>query len=128
MWDYHGGDNQLWYWDPNEVAIRSKKYPNKVIDLHMADFNRHGWGKIYLHEWNEGSNQKWRLEGDRLISHFKNLHLDIYGGKRENGTGVGGYPNKAQNGHNQKWMLSTDLKFDNHFYGVAHPKTMMSPE
>ena len=77
MWDYHGGDNQLWYWDPNGVAIRSKKYPNKVIDLHMDDFNKHGWGKIYLHEWNGGKNQKWRLEGDRLISHFKNVHLDI---------------------------------------------------
>ena len=75
----------------------------------MDDFNKHGWGKIYLHEWNGAKNQKWRLEGDRLISHFKNLHLDIYGGKRDNGTGVGGYSHT--NGQNQKWSLETRFGF-----------------
>ena len=29
MWEYHGEDNQLWFWD--DENIRSKKFPDKVL-------------------------------------------------------------------------------------------------
>ena len=31
LWDYNGGDNQLWFWDGRDRDIlRNKKFPNKV--------------------------------------------------------------------------------------------------
>ena len=31
IWDYNGGDNQLWFWDPsNGHFLRNKAFPNKV--------------------------------------------------------------------------------------------------
>lgn len=94
LWDYHGGDSQLWYWNPNGLSIHSKMYPDKVLDLHVNDYYRDGWGKIYLHPFNNGTNQKWHLKGDRIVSLFKNLHLDIYANDTNNGASVGGYQKK----------------------------------
>ena len=34
IWDYNGGDNQLWFWDPsNGHFLRNKAFPNKVQSL-----------------------------------------------------------------------------------------------
>ena len=31
LWDQNNGDNQLWYWDPNDSQIlRNKAFPDKV--------------------------------------------------------------------------------------------------
>ena len=31
LWDFNGGDNQLWFWDGRDRDIlRNKKFPNKV--------------------------------------------------------------------------------------------------
>ena len=45
MHDYHGGDNQLWFWDGQ--SIRSKKYPSKVFDLHVGDYLQMLGGNIF---------------------------------------------------------------------------------
>ena len=66
MWDYHGQDHQLWFWD--DECIRSKKYPEKVLDLYMSDYVIDGWGKVYLGSYNAGENQKWNVENGRLVS------------------------------------------------------------
>ena len=34
IWEYHGQDNQLWLWDDD--SIRSKKIPNKVLQVERA--------------------------------------------------------------------------------------------
>ena len=32
LWEAHGGDNQLWYWDGiDRDILRNKMFPNKVI-------------------------------------------------------------------------------------------------
>lgn len=36
MWTYSATDNQLWYWEKD--SIRSKKYPEKVLILDIANF------------------------------------------------------------------------------------------
>ena len=30
LWESHGGDNQLWFWDDGGDILRNKKHPNKV--------------------------------------------------------------------------------------------------
>ena len=33
LWEKHGGDNQLWFWDnQNQGVLRNKQLPNRVLD------------------------------------------------------------------------------------------------
>ena len=75
FWTYRGSDNQLWFWDDD--LIRSKLYPDKVLDLHVSDFENHGWGKVYLNPYNNGSNQHWKMENESIVCTYANLHLEI---------------------------------------------------
>eukprot|EP00092_Neocalanus_flemingeri_P024410 GFUD01026466.1.p1 GENE.GFUD01026466.1~~GFUD01026466.1.p1 ORF type:complete len:861 (-),score=144.54 GFUD01026466.1:72-2480(-) len=99
MWSYHGKDHQLWFWDGD--FIRSKKYPEKCIDLHKADFERYSWGRIYLGDCHGGENLKWKINEDELVSFYKDMRLDIY--SRSNPK-IGGY--RRTNNDYQKWTFS----------------------
>ena len=36
LWEYHGGDNQLWYWDgPEKDILRNKMFHTKVRYFHI---------------------------------------------------------------------------------------------
>ena len=101
LWDFNGGDNQLWFWDGE--LLRNKHFPNKVLDFHWADYQRDSWGKVYLHDLNGGLNQKWQVSGEEIISKHNSLRLDAYGSGIQNGTKVGGY--KRTGNSNQKWII-----------------------
>ena len=103
IWKYHGGDNQLWFWDND--SIRSKKYPDKVLDLHMNNFRENGWGKVYLFTYNGGNNQKWKIDMNNIISEYDNLYLDVKDDSTNSGAPVGGYPSNGN--ANQQWIITT---------------------
>ena len=118
LWDKHGGDNQLWFWyGQDRDVLKNKKFPNKVLDFHWGDYQKHGWGKVYLHEFNGGWNQKWQFDGRELVCKgFRNkmvhdLRLDVNGGAINNGAKVGVY---QKNGNaNQRWQLQGKHDFLN---------------
>lgn len=103
IWNYHGGDNQLWFWDKD--SLRSKEYPDKVLDLHISNFRKDGWGKVYLLTYHGGNNQKWKIDGDNIISNFDSLYLDVKEESTNNGASVGGYPSTGN--ANQQWIITT---------------------
>ena len=107
MWSYNGGDNQYWFWDDD--CIRSKKFPDKVLDLHKADYLKDNWGKVYLHPYHGGTHQRWETKGNSIISKYEGLYLDVKHGNMGDYAPVGGYP---YNGYmNQWWTLGTTRMF-----------------
>ena len=107
LWSYHGKDNQLWFWDDDN--IRCKQFPEKVLDLHMANYEANNWGNVYLHPYNTGNNQRWKAEDDQIISSYKNLRLDVKQSSTSDGALVGGYRNHG--GVNQRWTLSSSRPY-----------------
>ena len=107
LWSYHGKDNQLWFWDDDN--IRCKQFPEKVLDLHMANYEANNWGKVYLHPYNTGNNQRWKAEDDQIISSYKNLRLDVKQSSTSDGALVGGYRNHG--GVNQRWTFSSSRPY-----------------
>ena len=107
LWSYHGKDNQLWFWDDDN--IRCKQFPEKVLDLHMANYEANNWGNVYLHPYNTGNNQRWKAEDDQIISSYKNLSLDVKQSSTSDGALVGGYRNHG--GVNQRWTLSSSRPY-----------------
>ena len=57
LWDRHGRDNQLWFWAGH--TIRNKQYPSRVLDFQSENWKKSGWGRVQLHPYNGGPNQKW---------------------------------------------------------------------
>ena len=107
LWSYHGKDNQLWFWDDDN--IRCKQFPEKVLNLHMANYEANNWGKVYLHPYNTGNNQRWKAEDDQIISSYKNLRLDVKQSSTSDGALVGGYRNHG--GVNQRWTFSSSRPY-----------------
>ena len=82
----------------------------QVLDLNWHDYQRTGWGKVYLHaDFHGGWNQRWEfLNGEIACKgtqhrQIPNLRLDVHGSCTGNGSKVGVFQrNGAQN---QKWTL-----------------------
>ena len=110
MYDYHGKDNQVWFFDEN--SIRSKKYPDKVIDLHMSDYknSNDGWGKIYLNDYHGGENQRWKIGGDKILSLHQDLPLNIKGQRTHDGALVGCYKKTSAFNINELWSINSDKR------------------
>ena len=108
VWPYNGKDNQLWFWDGN--CIRSKQHPNKVLDLRMTDYEREGWGKIFLHVYNAGPNQRWNIDDEFIISKYRQLRMDVFGGRTSKRSLVGGFPYTGND--NQKWIVTVHQTSD----------------
>jgi len=117
LWNDNGQDNQLWYWDAtNRDVLRNKQFPNRVLDLNWHDYQRTGWGKVYLHtDLHGGWNQRWEfLNGEIACKgtqhrQIPNLRLDVHGSCTGNGSKVGVFQrNGAQN---QKWTLKGEKTF-----------------
>lgn len=107
MMSYHGGDNQLWFWDDDN--IRSKKFPDKVLEIDMNEYKTNTFGKVYLNSFHGGNNQRWKWEGDDLSSKYKQLRLDIKGRDTADEATVGGYTNTGS--PNQQWSFGTIRAF-----------------
>jgi len=109
LWQQNGQDNQLWFWDGHDI-LRNKRFPNKVLDFHWHDYQRQKWGKVYLHEKNNGWNQKWQMNGREIACRgfqsqaVPNLRLDVFGSSTHNGAKVGVY--QRSGGSNQDWAIN----------------------
>ena len=80
-----------------------------MIDLHVDEFEREGWGRVYLHPYHGGKNQRWRVTKNGLASEYKGLRFDLYSEDAEN---IGGYT-KQTNGQSkrlQDWDLILSCK------------------
>ena len=112
MWDYNGGNNQLWFWDGN--LLRNKYYYNKVLtisteDYHKVDVCSMNWGKVYLSETvTGGNNQRWNFhyyghEIVEIINNYNSLRLDVCNNNQNIKARVGG---KLKNdGDEQFWKF-----------------------
>ena len=76
--DFKGEDHQLWYWEGK--CLRNKKYQNDnlpgiqlVLELHKSDYEREGWGKVYLSHKHEESNQIWTVIQDEIECNYRGL-------------------------------------------------------
>ena len=65
-----------------QQGLYCKGHGNKrVLDLHVNDFNRHGWGKVYLFSPHHGKNQQWTLGTTCFtlpISSFRVLQIKLF--------------------------------------------------
>ena len=116
LWEKHGDDNQLWFWDDQDRdVLRNKKFPNKVLDFHWWDYQEDNWGKVYLNDFNNGWNQKWEFDGKEIICKgfrhrtVENLRLDVHSWATHNGAKVGVYQRTRNS--NQRWHLQGKLKY-----------------
>ena len=70
IWDYHGGDHQLWY--QKGSFIYNKLYgEDEVLDLDHADFNENTFGRGVLYPKHGGENQQWKIVGTAIICQYK---------------------------------------------------------
>lgn len=99
MWDYHGGENQLWFWDDD--VIRSKMYPDKVLELKESVLFEDEWGNVQLNSYSGKDTQRWTQEGDDFICHFENVKLDVREEIITNGAEVVAHKKEQ----NHKWSL-----------------------
>ena len=107
MMSYHGCDNQLWFQEDDN--IRSKKFPDKVLEIDMNEYKTNNFGKVYLNSFHGGNNQRQKWEGDDLSSKYKQLRLDIKGSDTADEATVGGYTNTGS--PNQQWSFGTIRAF-----------------
>ena len=81
------------------------------MDFHWINFQKHGWGKVYLHDSHGGWNQKWQFDGREFVCKgFENkrvhdLRLDVEGHNTHDGAKVGVF--KANGGMNQQWNIQS---------------------
>ena len=94
-------DNQFWFWDGS--TIRSKKYPNKVLDFHFYGWKQRGHGKVYLYDHHGKPNQRWKLVNGELILEYQKLRLTL-----EDGLKICCEIADAEK--NQKWTLEVTSK------------------
>ena len=94
-------DNQFWFWDGS--TIRSKKYPNKVLDFHFYGWKQRGLGKVYLYDHHGKPNQRWKLVNGELILEYQKLRLT-----QDDGLKI--CCESADAEKNQKWTLEVTSK------------------
>ena len=76
--DFQVFDSQHeWFWEGD--AIRSRDYPDMVMDFHVADYESTGWGKVYLNRYYATDSQRWKHAGFNIVSHYQGLLLDVRG-------------------------------------------------
>jgi hypothetical protein len=103
-------DNQFWFWDGS--TIRSKKYPNKVLDFHFYGWKQRGLGKVYLYDHHGKPNQRWKLVNGELILEYQKLRLT-----QKDGLKICCESSDAEK--NQKWTLEVTSKRYVSFYSCA---------
>ncbi|GAB3888669.1 hypothetical protein GCM10029964_056740 [Kibdelosporangium lantanae] len=68
LWDWHGGDNQLFKVEPlgdGYVRIIPKNAPNKVVEVSGAA----NGGAVVLAEWTGADNQRWLFTAPLVVEH-----------------------------------------------------------
>jgi len=99
MWDEHGGDNQLWYRDPEKGVIRSK-LNDMCLEVQMSS-NRL---VIMDYDTRNAFNQTFNIGEERIQhSHFRERVFDIVGNNDDNGAEVCTW--EWHGGDNQRWSF-----------------------
>ena len=86
----------MWFW--KDGSIRSKRHPEKAIDINTS----HSWKKISLYSYHGQSNQKFTFVNDEIVSAYESLSLRLYvHGSQEVGA-------RSKTGNiEEKWILKT---------------------
>ena len=71
-WPYHGHDYQIFFWDDH--SIRSKRYPNQVLDIKPGLGNRLS---VFFNEYSGSTIQNWRHVKDKVISDEESKKLSL---------------------------------------------------
>ena len=67
--DYHGGWNQRWLCDGNEIVCKGSNQPRKNLRLDVSN------GKdVGVYQRTKGSNQKWHCLGNVFQRSCKKMH------------------------------------------------------
>lgn len=94
-WDFHGGDNQVWYDDPATGTIRSK-WNNCALTIEND--------QLIVKDVQPGNvNQQFMRHGNVIKNRTNNKVLDILGENTEKGAKIGMYDNNG--GKNQQWTF-----------------------
>ena len=86
-----------------EYVLMDQHFDFQVLDFHWMDYKKWSFGKVYLFNFNDGYNQKWKIEGNQIIC--KGFQTSMQSDLRLEGdfmkVGV-----KKQNGcPDQKWTV-----------------------
>jgi len=94
-WDFHGGDNQIWYDDPSTGTIRSK-WNNCALTVKTD--------QLTVEDVQPGNvAQQWMRQGNVIRNRTNNKVLDVLGESKEKGAKIGAYDNNG--GKNQQWTF-----------------------
>ncbi len=98
------------YTSGSYTSFLARMWPAKALDFHVADYNRNGWGKVYLSSNpHTGDNQKWTISHwhNAIENHHegKGLRLDLRDGNTNNGAAVG--CDEPNNSPDQEWEIVT---------------------
>ena len=74
-WNYHGLDHQQWFWDGRN--LRSKKYPEKVLDMKLNGADHKDSVQVYVAEYDGGLSQNWRHFSGEFISDCESRKLTL---------------------------------------------------
>ena len=96
---YCNFDKNDWaqHWFFTNEFIRSRKYKNKVVDLHTDQYNENSKGSVYLHSFHGRDNQVWILDGGKICSKYKGACVDAFWDELK------GAP--TDNHNSQKWIV-----------------------
>ena len=112
---YEGGNNQLWFWDNQN--IRSKKYPDKLISIIMGSNNRL---VVQLQNYTGYPNQKWIHFNETFISDFEKRKLSLKNSVSKDALTRVVACNSCGSDENTKWSYSAR---DILFFGMYHWKS-----
>jgi hypothetical protein len=110
QWDYSGGNNQQWIFNPqgNGYYAIINKNSNKALDVNGAS-NNAGAGIIQW-DYSGGDNQQWQVTSVgfgyyKIINKNSGQSLDVNGGSTWNGGDIIQW--YWSNGNNQQWLIKT---------------------
>lgn len=75
-WDCHGGTNQQWYWDGEQIRSSMNGKCLEIYGPHLGD-----QGSVSLWDCNGGLHQKWYRNGSEIRNRVNGKCLDILAGR-----------------------------------------------
>jgi Ricin-type beta-trefoil lectin domain len=108
QWDYHGGDNQIWYLKPvGDYYKIISKLNNNVLDVRGGSINNSA--DIITWPFHGGKNQLWSIKYDQkkkahyIVAAHSGKCFDIYGHSYSKGAGLIQY--SQHGGDNQRFII-----------------------